>query len=471
MRLGGIWLFLIAFMGTLFAIAVAVILMLAFFKPMVQWAITRFVKRLMSERYPVNIWEVVTALTRTSPITVLENSLRAASGAIIERPFGSPRKRLNFDGLIFSPAQLQILPAHEDAEVDMRITIGPRAKKPLTLDIPIMAGAMGYGIGVSEKVKLAIAKGTAAVGTSTNTGEGGFLPEDRNLAKYLILQYSSGSWSKEPTILSQADAIEIHIGQGATVGTASVIPPEFMQGKARKIMNIQHDEIVVIPARHQEIQTPQDLAALVERLRQATDGVPIGIKIAASLQMEADLEIAIQAKVDFISLDGSQAGTKGGPPILEDDFGLPTIFALSRAVRYLQQRGVKDQISLLSGGGYSTPGECLKALALGANGVYLGTALLWAMTHDQVTKAVPWEPPTQLTFYPGSMVDQFDENRAAKHLEHFFNAFTEEMKLAIRALGKHSLQDVHSGDLAALDEWTSTVTGVPLATQAYHDEK
>nr|WP_249730457.1 FMN-binding glutamate synthase family protein [Paenibacillus sp. J2TS4] len=437
------------------------------FKPITQSLLALFMKRLMSERYPANIWEMVTALTRTSPIKVIENSLRAASGAIIERPFGSPRKFLNFDGLTFVPAQLAVLPAHEEEDVELRVTIGPKAKKPLTLDIPILAGAIGYGIGVSEKVKIALAKGTAAVGTATNTGEGGFLPEDRHHAKFLIIQYSSGHWSKEPSILRQADAIEIHIGQGATVGAASIIPPEFMQGKARDIMKVKPGELVVIPSRHKEINHPQDLAPLVEQLRGTTGGVPIGVKICASARMEADLEVAIQARVDFISIDGSQAGTKGGPPILEDDFGLPTLFALSRAVRYLKKRGVKEQISLLIGGGFSNPGECLKALALGADGVYMGTSLLWAMTHDQVTKAIPWEPPTQLTFYPGSLVDQFDENKAAQHLQNFFTSFVEEIKLAIRAMGKDNLQAVDTNDLASLDKWTSQVTGVPLASEPY----
>ncbi|MCZ8512715.1 FMN-binding glutamate synthase family protein [Paenibacillus filicis] len=452
------------FFGAFAAVLFAGLLFLMFARPMIQWIVGRFTKRLMSDRYPTNIWEMVTALTRTSPITVIENSLRAASGMIIERPFGSPRKFLNFDGLIFSPAQLAVLPAHEYAEVDMAVTIGPKAKKPLTIDIPLMAGGMGYGIGVSEKVKMAIAKGTAAVGTLTNTGEGGFLPEDRANAKFLIIQYNSGTWSKEPEILRQADAIEIHIGQGATVGTASFIPSEYLQGKARQIMKVQNRDMIVIPARHQEIQKPEkDLKKLVDKLRLMTGGVPIGVKICASARIEDDLDIAIQAGVDFISIDGAQAGTKGGPPILEDDFGLPTIYALTRAIRHLRYRGVKESISLLTGGGYAKPGDCLKALALGADGVFMGTALLWAMTHDQVAKAIPWEPPTQLTFYPGSLADAFNEEEAAMYLQNFFTSYVEEMKLAIRALGKTSLRQVNAGDLASLDEWTSKVTKVPLA--------
>ncbi|WP_430734278.1 FMN-binding glutamate synthase family protein [Fodinisporobacter ferrooxydans] len=441
--------------------------MILFARPLIQWILGRWIRRLMSDRYPENIWEMVTAMTRTSPQMVVENSLRAQSGNIIERPFGSPRKFLNFDGLIFSPAQLATLPAQENAPVDVKITIGPKSRKPLALDIPILAGAMGYGIGVTEKVRLAVAKGTAAVGTATNSGEGGFLPEDRANAKYYILQYNSAAWNKDPAILKQADAIEIHIGQGASAGSASFIPPEYMQGKAREILQVPDGETVVIPSRHKEIQSVQDLQTLVANLRQITGGVPIGVKICASAKLEADLEAAIQAAVDFISIDGGQAGTKGGPPILEDDFGLPTIFALSRAVAYFKKRDVKGQISVLIGGGFNNPGECLKALALGADGIFMGTAVLWAMTHDQVTKTIPWEPPTELVFYPGSRTEQFDADAAADHLKNFFHSFVEEIKVGIRALGKTSLQEVSRDDLTALDEWTSRVTKIPCAYEPF----
>lgn len=136
-------------------------------------------------------------------------------------------------------------------------------------------------------------------------------------------------------------------------------------------------------------------------------------------------------------------------------------------MQYLEKRQVKEQITLLGGGGFFTPSDCLKALALGADGVYMGTAILWAMTHDQVTKAVPWEPPTELLFYPGSLTEEFNEQEAAIYLKNFFTSFVEEMKVAILALGKTSLCQVGVEDLAALDDETSKVTRIPLVSEPY----
>jgi len=463
----GLTAFFAALAGALLAILLVAPLPFLFFRRIFAWMVRRIVKLFMSEPYNENLWEMFTALEHHPPRIVVENALRASSPGVLERPFGSPVKRMEFSGLVFSPAQLSVLPAPESAHVDVRLVIGPAADKPLQLEIPILAAGMAYGIGLSEKVKLAIAKGTAAVGTAANSGEGPFLPEERTYARYFILQYHSGHWSKEPETLRQADAIEIRLGQGAIVSSVGQIRPISMEEKARQMLQLPDNQNLIIPSRHSDIKRADDLARLVDKLREITGGVPIGVKMAPGGRLEEELEYVIQAGVDFISLDGGEAGTKAGAPILEDDFALPTIFGLVRAVRYLRERGVKDRITLLSGGGYSTPGRCLKAMALGADGVYMGTSLLWAMTHDQVLKAIPWEPPTQLTWSNGMLADRFDEDLAAKHLANFLTSYVEEMKVAIRALGKTSLKDVNADDLVALDEWTSKVTGVRLVTEPY----
>lgn len=439
------------------------VIVLLTIRPLIKKAVSSFTKILMGDPYAENVWEMVSAFMRISPRIVVENSLRAAEGKIIDRPFGSPRKFLNFDGLVFSPAQLAVFPAKEDAKVEMKTVIGPLAKKPLTIDMPVLLGGMAYGLGVSEQVRIAQAWGTAVVGTACNIGEGGFLQEERERAKHLIVQYHTANWGKNADVLKQADAVEIHIGQGASAAVPARISPEFLQGKARDILGLKPDETAVIPRRFNEWNSPNDLRKVVKELKQLTGGVPIGIKICASNRLEEDIEYGLLAGVDFISIDGGQAGTKGSAPIIQDDFGLPTIYALTRAVHYLTKREMKGKVSLLIGGGIHTPGDALKALALGADAVYLGTAALWAMTHTQVVKTIPFEPPTVLAFYRGRMADQFNKEEAAYYLSNFLTSFSEEIQVAVKGLGKTNVHDVNQSDLVALDETTSKITKVPLA--------
>src|SRR5699024_7294139 len=129
------------------------------------------------------------------------------------------------------------------------------------------------------------------------------------------------------------------------------------------IFHLSPEETLIIPPMLEELQEQEGLKKLVDKLRTETDGVPIGVKITASRQLESDLKIIIEANIDFISIDGGQAGTRGAAPILDDDFGLPTIYALVRTIDFLKKKKVKNKISLLLGGGLTTPGECLKALA------------------------------------------------------------------------------------------------------------
>ena len=92
------------------------------------------------------------------------------------------------------------------------------------------------------------------------------------------------------------------------------------------------------------------------------------------------MQLCMDVGVDVIALDGAQAATKGSPPILQDDFGLPTMHALVRAADFLDSRDKRNRISLIVGGGLFTPGRFLKALALGADAVYIGSMALFAVS-------------------------------------------------------------------------------------------
>lgn len=452
--------FWIAFAGSVAGTAVLFLIGIWLMRLVVSRMIRAVLRRLMTDSYTENVSEILPALMRMKPHLVLENSLRAHSGKLIERPFGSPRRFPHFEQLVFSPAQLDPFPTEQEADIEVSLTIGPRAKRPLQLDIPLLIGGMGFGVGVSEGLRHALALGASKAGTAVNSGQGPVLPEERDYANRLIVQFHAAPWARFQETLQKADAVEIRFGQGALAGAGVTLPAEAIQGRARELMRIPEGEDGILPSRHPELRTPDDLRRLAERLREAAAGVPVGIKLCAGKHLERDLEIALSADVDFISLDGGQAGTKAAPPILQDDFGLPTLYALCRAVQFLERKEAKNRVTLLVGGGFFSPGDCLKAIALGADGVYLGTAALWAMTHTQVTKAVPWEPPTQLVYYDGKLKERFDEQQAALHLVQFLTSMVEEMKTGIRALGKTSIREVNPDDLLALDEWTARVTGV-----------
>ncbi len=442
------------------ALLLALLLRLAG-RPLARTVLARFMRRLFRDPYHENLWEIFTGTYRFGVQHLVETDLRASTGEPLQRPFG---RRLPFPGfgqLLFDVAQLDRLPTPLSSPVDMGVVIGPRAKRPLRLDIPVMVSGMGYGIALSREIKTALARGAARAGTSTNTGEGPFLPEERQEARHLVVQYSRNDHNKTAAQLLQADMIEIQLGQGAETGVGVRLPGTKLPPLARRLYRLgSPDEAVTIHSRMPGFPGAAGLKEQVRGLRALTGGVPIGVKLAAGDRVESDMAIAVAAGVDFITLDGAEAGTHGAAPLLEDDFGIPTFVALCRGVRFLRRLSAEHRPSLIVSGGLFTPGDFLKALALGADAVAIGTAALFAAGHDQVWRALPWEPPLEIVWRNTRFARRLDIEKAATALERYLRSVTLEMAQGVRALGKTSLRQVDRGDLVALAPRAARLAGV-----------
>src|SRR5690606_34003370 len=164
------------------------------------------VKVLMTDPYMENLAELLSATKRTGVQTILETNLRAQKAQVLKRPLGSPRRFLDFDGLMFVSAHLDRPPLPHTREVHTATTIGPGAKKPLTLATPLLVSGMAYKKALSDRAKYALALGSRLAGTASNTGEGPFLPKERELAERLIIQYPRMPLHRTVEILAQADA-------------------------------------------------------------------------------------------------------------------------------------------------------------------------------------------------------------------------------------------------------------------------
>lgn len=433
-----------------------------FFRTIVQRLFGLVTERLLQDKFHENLMELWSAVRRTSVQTILEIGLRAEEGKLIERPLGSPKPLPHFDTLMFVPAQMARLPKEASVAVDMRVTLGPKAQKPLIIEIPLMISGMGYGVGLSEQAKCALAKAAKQLQTATNSGEGPYLPEERKEAGKFIWQISRSPWGHSPEAIAAADMLEVQMGQGARMGPFTV-EPNTVKGKAQKLMGISPVESLVTPAVIPGIQSPWDWIKYVKDLRLTAEGKPVALKIMATGGIERDLAVALEAGFDVIVVDGAQGGASGASPMICDDLGIPSLFALVRAEKFLCEQGARKDVSLVVAGGYATPGECLKALTLGADAIYLGTVPLFALAHRQIHKVLPWEPLTQLVWYNSPYKERLDINLASKSVVNVLKSMTLEMGEGVRSLGKTALSELGPNDLVALDDWTARVTGVKRA--------
>ncbi|MEI4828400.1 FMN-binding glutamate synthase family protein [Bacillus sp. FJAT-53711] len=440
-----------------------------------RWLMKRMVKQMgkiiLTDSYQENLIEMIPGFRHMGIQNVLENSLRAETGDVLHRPLGSSKSWPHFDPITFIPAQTTPFPVDGEEDVDVNVRIGPKAKKPMEIKIPLMISGMAYGIALNEGVRIALAEAAKNTGTAINSGEGGILPEELDMAGKYILQFSKTSWSKEKDVIKRANMIEIKFGQGALMGMGAKISPNNLTGRAREVMGLKENEDAVIFEHFFENQTLEDIKGLIEELRDMSGGVPIGVKIGAAGKIEEDIDRLIDIGVDFITIDGGQAATFGAPPILSDDFGIPTLHAVVRAANHLEKRNMKGEVSLIASGGLFTPGHFLKVLALGADAVYLGSVMLFTVAHSQVLQSLPFEPPTQVVWNKGKFRDQFKIEEGVKTAEKFLISSTEEMKMGLRAMGKRSLKELSKKDLVSYDYLTAQMIGIPFSFKSWEEKQ
>ncbi|MCQ6562560.1 FMN-binding glutamate synthase family protein [Paenibacillus mendelii] len=432
-----------------------------FIRSVINDNVDKAITRAIRDQYTENLFEMIPATKKVGLTNLMEIVMRANQGTPVSRPLGSPIHLSPWEKILFNPVHLFRFPTPESVGISTSITIGHRARKPMTISIPIMIAAMSFGGALSKSAKIALAKAATAVGTATNTGEAGLLEEERDAAHLLIGQYNRGGWMNTSDKYKRLDAIEIQLGQGAQGSAPQRTSAKNIGEDFREVYGLREGEDALIHSRLPGVNTKDDFIQLVRRLKDET-GIPIGLKIAATHHLEKELQIAVEAEVDFVTVDGAEGGTHGGAPTLQDDVGLPTLFAIARANEFLARKKVIRDISLLATGGLVTPGQMLKAIALGADGVYIGTAAIMALVSEQMVKAVPFEPPTSLVVYTGKMTDQLDIDKAAMNLVRYLNACVLEMEQVAITLGKTAITDIAKSDLCTIDPFVAKATGLQL---------
>lgn len=408
-------------------------------------------KNMLTESYPNNPILMTTTFEKLSLRGVIEAGIRAETGKALSRPFGSPLRLSPWEKLLLNPRQLFELPTPDETTIETKVVIGPHAKKPLKLDTPILITGMSYGGSLSLAVKTALAKGASLAGTATNTGESAVSEEEREAADFLIGQYNRGGWLNTPEQLELVDAIEVQLGQGAWGGAvASSVDENTMDEHLRVLWKVDEGGSTGKKSRLPNVNTPEDVIKLINRLKKDYS-VPVGIKIAATHFMERELEVIAKTGADFICIDGQEGGTAAASPTLEDDMGLPTLFGLGRTIHWLREQNLRDKFTVIAAGGFRTPGEMLKALALGADAIYIGSIAVIATLQSQITKALPEHPAHQLALYDGALTEEFDIEEGSQHLANFLMSCQDEIKMALQAMGKKSTQELGRDDLVCLD--------------------
>ncbi len=371
---------------------------------------------------------------------------------------GVPRDQLpKWEDIQIVTAQLHKVPLLDDAPVATDVVIGPRAGKPLELAIPLFVSDMSFGA-LSAEAKTALAKGAELAGTGICSGEGGMLPDEQaNNSRYLY-ELASARFGFSMGKLERVQAFHFKCGQGAKTGTGGHLPGPKVKGKIAEVRGLKDGQAAISPARFPDWEHVDQYRDFAEQVRDATDGIPIGVKLSAQ-HIERDIEAALQIGVDYIILDGRGGGTGAAPLLFRDNISVPTIPALARARRYLASKGRQD-VTLIATGGLRLPADFVKALALGADAIAVSNAAIQAIGCLGMRACHTNNCPVGIATQKPHLRERLIIDKSAERLHNFFSAATELIQVMARACGHDHINQFCIDDLTTWQRDMAHLTGI-----------
>jgi glutamate synthase domain-containing protein 2 len=327
---------------------------------------------------------------------VIEDIIKQSeTGGVLLTGMGNDKSyRIYWDHLVLNASQVtnpSIDPLREPMELTTylgqkpdRVEFGSLGLKTdlapqVRLEVPVMFSAMSYGA-VSLNVQESLARAATEMETLWNTGEGGLHPKLYKYGANTIVQVASGRFGVDPEYLDAARVVEIKIGQGAKPGIGGHLPGEKVSAEVSGTRMIPKGTDALSPAPQHDIYSIEDLAQLVYALKEATNySKPVAVKIAAVHNSAAIASGMVRAGADIVVLDGLRGSTGAAPKIIRDNVGIPIELALASVDDRLRQEGIRNQASVVIAGGIRNSGDVAKAIALGADAIYIGTAALVAL--------------------------------------------------------------------------------------------
>jgi glutamate synthase domain-containing protein 2 len=389
---------------------------------------------------------------------------QAASGGVLLSSMGNPEDYpVYFDKILLNASQVtnpSIDPLREPMET--RISLGAKPKHierdksgrirnnlppHLHLSMPVMFSAMSYG-SISYNAHESLARAAEELGILYNTGEGGLHEDFYKYGKNTIVQVASGRFGVHPEYLNSGAAIEIKMGQGAKPGIGGHLPGTKIVDDISRTRMIPEGSDAISPAPHHDIYSIEDLRQLVFSLKEATNyKKPVIVKIAAVHNVTAIASGIARSGADIIAIDGFRGGTGAAPTRIRDHVGIPIELALAGVDKRLRDEGIRDNVSIVVGGSIRSSADIIKAVALGADCVYIASSALIALGCHLCRSChggkCNWGIATQVP----ELVKRLNPDIGYKRLINLLTAWQHEIKEMMGGMGINSIDGLKGNRL------------------------
>ncbi len=353
-------------------------------------------------------------------------------------PLREPMEIRTFIGRKPDNLEFEIKESPRNESVKLKTKLYPQ----MELSTPIMFSAMSYGA-ISLNACKALATAASEYGTYCNTGEGGWHKDLYKYAGNTIVQVASGRYGVDIDYLNRGAAVEIKIGQGAKPGIGGHLPGEKVSREISDTRMIPEGTDAISPAPHHDIYSIEDLAQIIYALKEATGWEkPVGVKVAAVHNIAPIASGIVRAGADFISIDGMRGGTGAAPLVIRDNVGIPIELAIASVDERLREEGIRHKISIIAAGSIRSSADVIKAIALGADAVYIGTAALVALGCHLCQKCYTGKCNWGIATQDPSLAKRLNPEIGARRLVNLLNAWSLEIKEMLGGTGINAIESL-----------------------------
>ncbi|HIX07668.1 MAG TPA: alpha-hydroxy-acid oxidizing protein [Candidatus Borkfalkia faecipullorum] len=419
--------------------------------------------------------------------TINEVYRQANSGGVLLSSMGNPKEYPVFwDKMLINASQVTNPPIDPLREpMETKLWLGKRTAEikrdksgklintlapQLELKIPIMFSAMSYG-SISYNAHESLARAAQELGIYYNTGEGGLHKDFYKYGKNTIVQVASGRFGVYKDYLDAAAAIEIKMGQGAKPGIGGHLPGAKISADVSETRMIPQGVDAISPAPHHDIYSIEDLRQLVYSLKEATDyKKPVIVKIAAVHNCAAIASGIARSGADIIAIDGYRGGTGAAPTRIRDNVGIPIELALAQVDERLREEGIRDEVSIVVGGSIRSSADLVKAIALGADACYIGTAALLALGCHLCRTCQAGKCNWGIATQRPDLVKRLNPDVGYKRLVNLVTAWNHELQEIMGGMGINSVEALRGNRLMlrgiGLTDTELSVLGIKYAGQS-----
>ncbi|MCL5104935.1 MAG: glutamate synthase-related protein [Armatimonadetes bacterium] len=248
----------------------------------------------------------------------------------------------------------------------------------IRIDLPVYGGGMSFG-SVSPHTILSKARAAMAWNIFSCTGEGGYIERLLPYKDNMITQVATGLFGVREETIRHAPIVEFKYAQGAKPGLGGHLLGDKNTPAVAAMREAVPGTPLFSPFPFHSVYSIEDHKKHIDWIKHVNPRALVSAKVSTPVDVDMVAVGSYFAGANIVHLDGSYGGTGAAPEIAKKNIAMPIEYAIPKVSRFLEAEGIRDKITLIASGGIRTAYDAAKAIALGADGVVIGTTEMVAL--------------------------------------------------------------------------------------------